>query len=79
MEVAMEAEVCSSLVRSYSLFVSRQKHPEGVQLEPADKYVGKEATRVFRGGQAAAERARARVGEAGYCLLGNNCEHFCSE
>ena len=58
-------------------FVSRQQ--KGVVLEPTSKYIGTKATRVLRGGQGAADRARARVGESGYNLLTNNCEHFCSQ
>eukprot|EP00111_Clytia_hemisphaerica_P024403 TCONS_00072000-protein len=58
-------------------FVSRQTN--GVQLEKASVYQGKKCWLVNRGGQAAASKARARVGESGYNLVTNNCEHFCSE
>lgn len=58
-------------------FVSRQKN--GVVQEQGNKYEGKKATLVCRGGQGAADKALARVGEGGYCLMSKNCEHFCSE
>eukprot|EP00930_Biecheleria_cincta_P082976 TRINITY_DN72615_c0_g1_i1.p1 TRINITY_DN72615_c0_g1~~TRINITY_DN72615_c0_g1_i1.p1 ORF type:complete len:232 (-),score=31.41 TRINITY_DN72615_c0_g1_i1:226-921(-) len=54
-------------------FVSRQRR--GVVHEGREVYNGKKATLV----QGAANEAFSRVGEGGYHLVTNNCEHFCSE
>lgn len=58
-------------------FVSRQT--SGVVREEPEAYQGTRARLVHRGGSAAADRAIARVGERGYNLVTDNCEHFCSE
>ena len=36
-------------------------------------------TILYHGGEQAAQRAIKRIGEKGYDLLTNNCEHFASE
>ena len=60
-------------------FVTRLQLRKAVCIIGAHHYLGKDAVIVYHGGQAAADRARARVGEHGWNLVSNNCEHFCSE
>eukprot|EP00484_Ammonia_sp_Unknown_P016291 CAMPEP_0197058396 /NCGR_PEP_ID=MMETSP1384-20130603/107262_1 /TAXON_ID=29189 /ORGANISM="Ammonia sp." /LENGTH=227 /DNA_ID=CAMNT_0042493131 /DNA_START=32 /DNA_END=715 /DNA_ORIENTATION=+ len=58
-------------------FVSRQTN--GVVLEGRAQYQGKKAWLIYRGGVGAANKAKGRIGEKGYNLANNNCEHFCSD
>ena len=52
---------------------------KGVLLEGKKEYNGCKAWLVYRGGQCAATKARSRVGQKGYNVFSNNCEHFASE
>eukprot|EP00485_Elphidium_margaritaceum_P013103 CAMPEP_0202693762 /NCGR_PEP_ID=MMETSP1385-20130828/7797_1 /ASSEMBLY_ACC=CAM_ASM_000861 /TAXON_ID=933848 /ORGANISM="Elphidium margaritaceum" /LENGTH=210 /DNA_ID=CAMNT_0049349493 /DNA_START=94 /DNA_END=726 /DNA_ORIENTATION=+ len=58
-------------------FVSRQTN--GVVLEGRAQYQNKKAYLIYRGGLACANKAKSRIGEKGYNLASNNCEHFCSD
>eukprot|EP01084_Bolivina_argentea_P042657 78640_1 len=57
-------------------FVSFQT--SGVKLEGKVEYNGVKAWLIYRGGQSAADKARAQIGNGGYNLATNNCEHFAS-
>ena len=53
-----------------------QQH--GVVLEGRKEYEGVKAWLIYRGGQSAVNQARARLGQKGYDIATNNCEHFAS-